>query len=165
MKIKKSKISIQKILLLFLIWRLYILLASIISFKYVPFDPQFPYVFDFLKNSKMPQWIWSFGNFDGVHYLKIEHSGYSAEFSQAFFPFYPMIISALHEILFFLDPLVIALLVSNVVFFLSLVIFSRLLALDYNERVSYWALLFLLFFQHHIISEVYIMRVYFSYWL
>lgn len=56
-------------------------------------DVTFPYV-DKLVASGLPRWLYSWGNFDGVHYIGIALQGYH-EFDQAFFPVFPMLIRAL----------------------------------------------------------------------
>src|SRR3989344_6875835 len=84
----------KKIFSLFLIWRIGLFfVAFLASFIFPGFKTSFPYANIALEVTNLPNWIWGFGNFDGVHYLRIAQNGYNAEFSQAFFPFYPLLIN------------------------------------------------------------------------
>jgi len=59
---------------------------------------RFPYVDEVLKNSDLPAWMHQFGNFDGVHYVRIASAGYEYQFTQAFFPLYPLLIKIVSPI-------------------------------------------------------------------
>jgi Gpi18-like mannosyltransferase len=109
----------------------------------------------------MPAWFYQFGNFDGVHYVGIAADGYARQFTQAFFPLYPMLIKILAPI--FLGNFVLAgIAVSSVFTFLACVVLVKLLEKDatrgqtqrsvptknnnfQNENIS-WVILFFLFF-------------------
>lgn len=104
------------IFLLFIFWRVLLFLVAYLSGKYLVFDPSFPYSDTLLVKSGLPSWIWSFANFDGVHYLTIAKSGYSAQFTQAFFPVYPGIISLISRIIQYDNFIIIGLLLSNLFF-------------------------------------------------
>ena len=83
----------NKIILIFIIWRVILLLIVALAPYFIPqFGAKFPYSEETLVSSNLPYWIWSFGNFDGVHYLRIAQDGYAYQFTQAFFPFYPILI-------------------------------------------------------------------------
>src|SRR4030067_1829867 len=105
---------------LFLIWRLILFFFAQLGSLILPFQPRFPYADIFLLPSRLPSFIWSFANLDGVHYLTIAQRGYSAQFTQVFFPLYPLILALFQKILFFLNPLATALTVSNLLFIISL---------------------------------------------
>lgn len=86
--LKEIKIS----LLIFIFWRIGLFTISILAQKILPYKNSFPYVNYVLEPTKLPEWIYSFGNFDGVHYLRIAQNGYQDAYYQAFFPLYPLFI-------------------------------------------------------------------------
>src|SRR3990170_8020324 len=87
------KSNIAKIVILFVIWRILLFLIAFISPAVIPqFGARFPYYQERLIASGLPHFIWSFGNFDGVHYLGIAQHGYIYQFTQVFFPLYPILI-------------------------------------------------------------------------
>ena len=67
---------------IFLIWRISLFFVAWLVEQILKFAPRFPYADIFLIPSKLPAWMWSFANFDGVHYLTIAKQGYSAKFTQ-----------------------------------------------------------------------------------
>lgn len=134
---------ILKIVLLYLAWRAALFIVAFNAPSLLPaFANRFPYV-DILKDSGLPYWIWSFGNFDGVHYLRIAQDGYAYQFTQVFFPLYPIIIRFISE-LTTLNLLVSALLISNFTFLAALIIFFKLVRQNYNDRIAFWSTIFLL---------------------
>src|SRR3989338_1304620 len=104
------------IFLSFLTWRILLFICSYIGSLLLEFRPRFPYSDIWLIPSGLPSWIWSFANFDGVHYLTIASQGYWAQFTQVFFPFYPVILSLFSNLLFFINPLGASILASNIFF-------------------------------------------------
>ena len=88
-----NKLSVIKIVSLFLVWRAALFLIAFFSTIFITnFGGRFPYYKNLLISTGLPAWIWGFGNFDGVHYLNIAQFGYMAEYSQSFFPAYPLLI-------------------------------------------------------------------------
>lgn len=82
-------------------------------------------------------------NFDGIHYLSIADRGYGY-LQQAFFPLYPNLIRLGTD---FLRPSVsVGILLSNLFFGLGLIIFNKLLLLDYDKKTVKWTVLALLVF-------------------
>lgn len=135
----------KKIVLIFLIWRSLLFLIAFASPIFIPqFGNRFPYV-DLLKESQLPHFLWSFGNFDGVHYLRIAQDGYAYQFTQAFFPLYPILIKIVSYVTFG-NFLIAALLISNASFLAGLLIFYRLVTKIYNAKIAFWSVLFLLSF-------------------
>ncbi len=128
----------------FAIWRVLLFVVAGVGASFWAFLPRFPYSEIFLTNSGLPAWIWSFANFDGVHYLTIAKSGYSAQFTQVFFPLFPILLGLVDKILFFVNPIINGLLISNFCFLISLLIFSRLLSIDYKSDHIKWMILFVL---------------------
>lgn len=148
---------IKKILALFLFWRLSLFFISFLASFLIPtFGGNFPYYNVVLMPTNLPSWIWGFGNFDGVHYLRIAQNGYNAQFVQAFFPLYPLLIRFLNlfpkiealDTQIYVDPsfFFTAILLSNVVFLLALVLFYKLIRIDFNEKIAFGSLILLLAF-------------------
>src|SRR3989344_3576145 len=134
------------VVIIFFIWRLSLfLLAYFANFFISDFRNQFPYSQEVLISTGLPNWIWSFGNFDGVHYLRIAQDGYAYQFTQAFFPLYPILIKLVSYITLG-NFLVAALLISNIAFFVGLLLFFKLIKKIYDERIAFWSTLFLLAF-------------------
>ena len=109
------------ILLFFLTWRTVDNWILYIAEKIIPYLGFFPYpreLFDF----GLPQVTSALANFDGIHYLKIASRGY-AEWEQAFFPLYPLLIRVFNFI--FQNELITGLIVSNVSFFIGLFFLYR----------------------------------------
>ena len=138
------KRPILSIFLLFLIWRLLLFFIAFISPSILPeFGARFPYYQERLIDTGLPHFVWSFGNFDGVHYLGIAKDAYSAQFTQAFFPMYPILIK-LGSIFTFGNLLVSALLISNITFLLGMIIFHKLISQTYDQKIAFWSTVFLL---------------------
>lgn len=143
----------KKIVALFLIWRVSLfLIASISPYLFPNFAARFPYYQERLIETGLPHFIWAFGNFDGVHYLGIAFSGYSAQYTQAFFPLYPVLIGLLSQLLavFSLGSkeslLLGGLLISNTAFLIALYFFFTLIKEKFHENTALWSCIFLLFF-------------------
>ncbi len=135
------------IILLFLTWRLMLFVLAYAGPAIIKeWGNRFPYVEEQLISTKLPYWIWSWGNFDGVHYLNIAKNSYSHYYTQAFFPLYPLVVRLAAKICFS-NYLLAAILVSNLSFLLSLFVFRKLLFLDYpDHKLFFWIVIFLLAF-------------------
>lgn len=140
-----TKIIIAKIICLFLTWRIILFLVSFLAIYLIPqFGGRFPYYDTELLSTGLPSWIISFGNFDGVHYLRLARMGYEAsEFTQAFFPAYPLLIKIISlEKFYFITALVL----SNLFFLTSLYLCYKLFKLDYSDKTSWKGIILLLVF-------------------
>lgn len=140
-----KKYSFTKILLAFSFWRTALFIVAFTAAQIIPtFGSRFPYWDTVLVSSGLPSWIWGFGNFDGVHYLRLDLYGYEgSQYSQAFFPLYPVLI----KILNIGDSyLVSGLLLSNLLFLLGLYVFYKLLKIDFDNKVSFQSIILLLTF-------------------
>lgn len=129
----------QFLISIFILWRLGLFFVAWLGERIMTFSPRFPYSDVYLIPSGLPGWLWSFANFDGVHYLTIASHGYAAQFTQVFFPLYPLIINVIRT-LSNINPIIIGLIISNVFFFLSIFIFYKLLSLDYKKVTIKWIL-------------------------
>jgi Gpi18-like mannosyltransferase len=121
------------------------------------FGSKFPYADRVLEVTHLPNWIWGFGNFDGVHYLKIAQDGYKADFTQAFFPLYPTIVKIIAQVIpknisldhaIYVDPSFFysGILLSNFFFLASLFLLFKLWRIDFKKNIVLSALLILLAF-------------------
>ena len=130
------------ILLLFLVWRSFDFLIIFFSQKIIPYLGFFPYK-DQLPGFNLPHWLSSLANFDGLHYIFIARDGY-AQYVQAFFPLYPLLIKFLTP-LFFNNQLLTGLIISNVSFFLGLILFYKYLKLISSDSIRFNPILSILF--------------------
>lgn len=140
-----KKNHILQIIVAFSIWRLVLFIISFLAIFAIPvFGNRFPYWNTILTSTGLPSWIWGFGNFDGVHYLRLVTMGYeSSQFSQAFFPLYPLF---LKFVTFYGGDFLISLLFTNLVFLMSLIIFFKLTEIDFNKKTAFYSVLLLLTF-------------------
>lgn len=100
----------------------------------------FPYI-DKLVFSGLPRWVYSWGNFDGVHFVGIAMQGYH-QFDQAFFPAYPMFIRALEV---YTGSYVVSGLFISHVFGALAFFYVYLLTKDmYGEKIALWCVGFLM---------------------
>ena len=147
----------RKILSLFLVWRIGLFLTALLASFIIPvYGNSFPYANVALQVTNLPNWVWGFGGFDGVHYLRIAQNGYNAEFSQAFFPLYPVLINIFNvlpknltlDTRIFVDPtyFYIAFLISNIFLIASLWIFYKLTRIDFNHKIATGSMILLLSF-------------------
>jgi len=133
--IKKN--IIKQIILIWLVWWLGTQGVSIIANKIINYSPSFPYADAILAKSNLPQWIYSWANFDGVHYLTIADRGYeAADLIQAFFPLFPLVIKGFNYINN--NSLTNGLILVNISSLLMLLAFSKLLSLDYKFKEIRW---------------------------
>jgi len=122
-----------ELLILFSIWRIIDLFVIYNATRFIKYLGFFPYR-DVILNSKLPFFISSLANFDGIHYIKIAQSGYH-QFEQAFFPFYPLTIKFISS-LFHLDYILSGLIISNISFLIGLFIFNEYLKITLKTRDS-----------------------------
>lgn len=148
----------KKILTTFFIWRIALFFIAFLSVYFLPvFGARFPYVDKVLEITHLPYWVWGFGNFDGVHYLRIAQDGYLAQYSQAFFPLYPILIKIFAAIIpknplldtaFFTDPAFFysGLILSNLFFLGALFVLYKLINIDFKRDIAFLSIIFLLVF-------------------
>ncbi len=130
------------ILVVFFIWRIFDFLIIFFSQKIIPYLGFFPYK-DQLPGFNLPNWVSALANFDGLHYIFIARDGY-AQYEQAFFPLYPLLIKFLTP-LFFNNQLLTGLIISNVSFFLGLILFYKYLKLISSDSIRFNPILSILF--------------------
>lgn len=128
------------------IWRIITFYFALLANKIFPFTPQFPYSDVLLIPSGLPNWVWAWANFDGVHYITIAKTGYAAQFTQVFFPVYPLVIRILASITGDKYYIISGLTISFISFGFALYIFYKLLLMDYPKDIAIKTLLSLILF-------------------
>lgn len=148
--IKLSK-DIQRIILLFLCWKIILILVSFMAIKFIPLSYQDRFLGGGPINYQLSPELFSWANFDGEHYLSIAIFGYKG-LEQAFFPVYPMLISffakPFSESLFssLVNSTIIGLIISNTVFLFALIILYKLINIDFSKRIALLTISLLLVF-------------------
>src|SRR3989338_5066820 len=126
-------------------WRIGLLIVALAATSFIGFF--FPYPnFEWLigLGRKIPL-VWTWGGFDGIHYLTIAENGYIAQYTQAFFPVFPQLIRLVKGFLG-VNILESGLIVANAASLAAVLVFWRLLRVDYSQTLSRRILwLFLLF--------------------
>jgi len=143
----------------FFSWRMLLfLIAFLATLVITKFGGRFPYADRVLSVTNLPGWIWGFGGFDGVHYLRIAQDGYKASaYSSAFFPVFPLLIRFFSNFLpknpfldtrIFVDPVFFysGIVLANLFFLAALYFLYKLFRLDYDSKTSWLSILFLLLF-------------------
>lgn len=151
----------SRIIGVFLVWRIGLFAVAFLALLFFPgFGNRFPYADQVLRITGLPSWVWGFGNFDGVHYLRIAQNSYDAQYSQAFFPLYSLLIrlftdfspfahkDQMLDTRIYVDPsyFFTGLILSNAFFLLALILFYKLIRIDFSHKVAFRSLLLLVAF-------------------
>jgi len=154
--IMDNKKIFTTVLKYFLSWRIILFAIAYLATYYISkFGNTFPYVDRVLTITNLPNWIWGFGNFDGVHYLCLAQNGYSAVYTQAFFPLYPLLIKLFNifpkgnlDLSLYTDPsfFYVGIILSNLLFIFSLFLLYKLWNKEYNDKISKLSVILLLTF-------------------
>jgi hypothetical protein len=154
---------------MFYIWRMVLFIISILSYKFFTYDPSFPYANVILNDFGLSQWLFSWGSFDGVHYITIIDRGYeSAALIQAFFPAFPMIVRFLNLVIN--NTLISGLLVSNLSFLLFLFIWYLFIEKRYSSKLASLSTLIILLFPSSLFfgaiynESLFLLSVILSFW-
>lgn len=143
-KNKKSSIS-KNILGYFLTWRIVIFFVLFLSIPVLKLQTNYlgGGLISYLKNPT----LWSFANFDGVHYLNIAYKGY-LPLTYFYFPLFPLTIRMLSVLSgqTLANYAFIGILASNLFFLVAIWGFVKLIRLDHSEVVAKITLLMLLVF-------------------
>ena len=124
-----------RVFLIFIFSSLFFILLSIVANKVLSYEPSFPYAKQKLPGYNLPQFLYSFANFDGIHYLTIAEKGYlGTALVQAFFPILPLLIRFFNKI--FNNYLLSALVLSQIFSFTSLLSFYYLVKIDYKKKIA-----------------------------
>ncbi len=82
----------------YLSWKFGLMIAAFLASIFIPYSPTFSNP-ELLANLSLPQPIYSWMNFDGVHYLIIAKKGYlGTGLIQAFFPLFPLLLRIINFI-------------------------------------------------------------------
>lgn len=145
--------SIKYIIVFFLLWRVFLFTPLYVGDKILQYRDNYAYtnIWKFTKpyqpvNSPL---LYPHANFDGVHYLSIAGDGYIN--NGRFFPLYPLFIRFVSYFFglgktFAAPQFFSALIISNVLFLLSLIVFYKLVRLDFSDSVAKRTILYLLVF-------------------
>ena len=134
------------IILLFIAWRVWITVFAMLAIEFVPLRGPHLLGGSFSSYITNPL-FWAWANFDGEHYLAIAQHGYE-RLTHSFFPVYPLLVRVL-TIPFGLSLSNImwsGLIISNIFFLLSLIVLSKIVALDYPKNVARLVIILLLSF-------------------
>jgi Gpi18-like mannosyltransferase len=142
---KTSRQHLFELCGIYFLWSAAIFLLAWLAPQFFPYQPSFPYAKQLAQASQLPAFLYSFANFDGVHYLTIARQGYlGTGLIQAFFPLYPVFIWLLTPIIG--NQLLSALVLSQftgLTAFLMLYIFVEK---HYSSKIAWKASLLFLFF-------------------
>lgn len=142
---------IRKICLIFLSWRILLIVIAIFAIYFFPlaFDNRF--LGGGLSNYKLAPYFFAWANFDGDHYLSIAIYGYKG-LEQVFFPIFPKLISFLARPFFngvessLVFSTLIGLIISNASFILALIYLYDLIKIDFSKKLTLLVILLLTFF-------------------
>src|SRR3989344_2560786 len=143
--------EIFKILLVFLTWRFIFIISLVFAISFIPLGFKDRFLGGGLMNYNLAPEIFSWANFDGEHYLSIAIFGYKG-LEQAFFPIFPILIALLSGLtetdLFsqLLSKTLAALFISNLSFFLSLIVLWKLIKIDYSQKISFLTIILIAVF-------------------
>ena len=134
------------IICLFIIWKVILLFILIGAFELIPLYSKHLLGGGFDKYSTFYYFL-PWANFDGEHFLSIAQFGYQ-QYQQAFFPLYPKLISLGMAI--FGNSIrmgaIIGFTISSFCFLTGLILFYKLLKLDYSPRFSLGVIALLLLY-------------------
>lgn len=143
--------QVVKIIGLFLAWKILLIASFFIAVNFVQLGYKDRFLGGGFSNYTVAPNVYSWANFDGEHYLSIAIIGYKG-LEQAFFPVYPVLISALAKPFIYdfftalLYSTLAGILISNLSLLLALVILFDLLKIDYSEKTSFLTLVLILVF-------------------
>lgn len=147
---------IKKIILIFLLWRIFLFFPLIIGSSFIPYNTASPYtnIWKFVAPySPVDNFlIYPWANFDGVHYLSIAGEGYAKDGSNSkFFPLYPLLVNVLSKVFgqekaYGSTQFFTALIISNIFFLIALFVFYKLIAIDFSKKIAFSSIIFLLVF-------------------
>lgn len=136
-----NKKNLVNILLVFLLWRVLLLVVVYIGTKLIPLGNNF--LGGGLKNYLSNPLLWSAANFDGEHYLSIAQNGYKS-LQYFYFPLFPLLVSIVNGSL--LRLLVTGLTLNHLFFFFGLIGIWMLAKEEFGKKVAINSLFLLLLF-------------------
>ena len=150
----KQKIAWREAAWIFVISRLVMLLITYIAIIRFPIDNcdhYLPQGFEVqICGRDIIAYALSWWRWDVVHFVAIAHDGYAQTSNTAFFPFWPLLVHGVgwmlggSEIAYY----GVSIVLSNLFFYLALVLFYCLIKLDFEGAVARKALVYLAFFPY-----------------
>ncbi len=136
--------SWQRVLAATIIWRIALFVVGGLAHLALAYKPSFPYAESIFLPYHLPQWVYSWANFDGVHYLTIMEKGYvGTGLIQAFFPLYPTL-SGLLRVIPGVNSLVAGLLIANGALLIAMLLWWELLSTLTSAKIAdrwWWVML------------------------
>ncbi len=151
MYMKKLLIENKSLIILFIIWKVLVFLVLILTINFFKIDPHTNFLGGGFENYIRNPYLFSWANFDGEHYLAIAIQGYKS-LEYAFFPVYPLLINLSSQFLSYdhnssWDYAAISgIVISNFFFLLCIILFKKLIELDYDKKIANLAVMALIFF-------------------
>ncbi len=128
-----------------LVWRLGLLYLGSLADKVLLYKPSFPY-FETLPLFGWPRWLYSWANFDGIHYLTITQVGYvGTGLIQAFFPVTALLMAGIHH-LTHLDLFMSGFWLNQAASLVTCLLLWSWLKSELGERAARWGLVWWLVF-------------------
>lgn len=131
----------KRVFLLFLSSRALFLIFAIFATQFIPVRE------GYLGNEHYfgePYLAWIWANFDGRHFADIVVSGYR-HFNFAYFPLYPLLVKILDYHLV-IDPPYVGIALSAICFLAAMLVFYKIVSLDFREDIVYISLFLMSFF-------------------
>ena len=145
MLLSKLKKETKYILSVFFIWRISLFLIAWISVFFIPKNKEYitSWLFDIENYNLINIWF----RWDSAHYTFIAENGYQWINSAVFFPLYPILMRITSYFIPLNDPILIAgFFISNLSLLIALFYFYKLIKLDYSDKISRRAILYILIF-------------------
>ena len=145
---------IKKIILFFLAWKLLLFIPIFAANQLISYREGYDYTtinyflgktHSLISNFLLSPWA----NFDGVYYLLIAENGYTA--NAGFFPLFPLTINLISSIFGNALPFseiqyFSAIFLVRLFFLCGLIMFYKLIKLDYRTNIAVWSIIFILLF-------------------
>ena len=150
-----KKTELSKLLAFFVTWKVFLMTVGFTATLVLLYKPSFPLADAILAPTGLPQWLYSWANFDGVHYLTIAEKGYvGTGLIQAFFPVFPYLLSTAPNTT---TRIIFGLIVNTLLAFSLLLLFKKLVEHD-HKKIGWLAVLALFlfptaFFLHALYTE------------
>ncbi|MFZ1721814.1 MAG: hypothetical protein WAU07_04900 [Microgenomates group bacterium] len=128
-----------------IVWRILLFYVADTAPLILEYKPSFPYYDTILEASNYPKWLYSWANFDGVHYITLSKFGYvGTGLIQAFFPVYPLLVAAISQVIE--SQIISGLLISFLAFVGVIYTLYLLVKLKFDHSVALWSCIALLSF-------------------
>jgi hypothetical protein len=129
----------------FVVWWFSLQLIGFLAPTFLAYKPSFPYYESLLPSFGFSQSIYSWANFDGVHYVTIVQKGYvGTGLIQAFFPGYPLVVGSLTAVTG--NALFSGLVASTLASYILFLVWWSFLKDEFSEKVAWWGVLTLALF-------------------